>query len=340
MPTLLVLAISLALMLSTRDSCGSVRAFNDEATPEPPLAVRVYRVFQLPGGSHRWLPSLAKLIAGIPRTDRWTPRVRLTAREAFQRSIAEARVLVKALNNGANPVALHDKLLGALNLSLGYTVPKGKKWKYGSLQQRTELVYLLTRNGVSLALHGHKNRGRRWLIAALLLSCQDDIERPWEATLNSWVRVPLVQGSASWNAEMRTSHAAFLALFSSPAQQRQLDKLFRLATQLDGGKFARNYNALFRARIAKTPGGRSAAVGAMVLHLRAAISEVPSLYWRFALLREVLLLRRGLNLRGDRLMSDAVKAILNTWRGKIKADPNISRFEREALLRWIKEASI
>ena len=308
--------------------------------PSSPLAMRVYRIFHLPTGAHPWLPALAKIVQAIPRTNRWTPEKLSAARLMFKRRLADANAVVRALNDGTDPIALHNKLLGAISISLGYAPPDGKRWLYGSLLQRMEVAYLFTRQGIFFCLHGHSARGKRWLRAALLLECQDDLQRPWNAILGAWVRVPLAQGSASWSAGARKSHAAFLALFANRRQQRRLDDLYRLALRRSGGAFARNYNSVAGARAAEMAKLSPAATDAIIHNLRESLAEAPTPFWTLGTIRAAFSLRQRLNLAGDSSASGKMKAVLDDWGTMIKADNSIPRLDRAALLRWIKEASL
>ena len=314
-----------------------------------PLATRVYAILNLPSGSRPWLPSLARLIAAI------SPDIHAPAavRDAtFRRHLADARELVAALNTGADPIALRMRIMNCLNLDGTYSVPHGKKWRYGTLIDRLWLGSLLLGRALKLMGQGHKMRAARYARAELLIACQNSLWMGWRPCLFSHVRLHWnwkrrygsLVNARELQIGLRFRRRLRAILDISGRQQAALDHLYAAGERQLAGRFGSAYNTLSvigdKIVEASTKRALRHAREKCLRSVMVCIAKAPNIGWQFRSLRTILALRSQLNLSGYRHLSLQIKQMLQRWAAKIKSDRAMPRLERQALQRWIKEASI
>ena len=222
-----VLALSVFLVAVPRAE-GSASASSSRL----PLAVRVRNILGVPRGTAPYLPALAKLVRAIsPHIG--SPHAEMPA--VFGRHGREARQLVLALNNGADPTALRDAIIRALNLEGRYVPPLGSTWLYGSLIDRMYIAGCLRIRALHFFSNHHPRQAARYARAALLLSAQEDIQIGTMSVLAIWApsaSTPFKFSAAALAYRRRLRSC--LAIGTS--RENRLDRLY-IAARARPGKY-------------------------------------------------------------------------------------------------------
>jgi hypothetical protein len=187
-------------------------SFGDDATPvEQPLATRIQGIFGITPSGTDMLAPLAKVI------------------DAYEKNPATAESelpsLVDALNQGCAPDIFTSVLLPNVHIDWdsAHNMKTPENWKYGTWNERRELISLLWAKSKSL-----KNTdGTRYGRAALLLAAHEDF-------INGWAAAAGLISNASKAGETGVNIGA------SAKQWTELVSMFTDYTR-DGREFSENY---------------------------------------------------------------------------------------------------
>lgn len=304
-------------------------------TTGTPLAVRVARVIGAKVGTRPYMAPYSRVIQFLRRSMKRKPSQPLAARMAGAPAGVERGVtaLVAALSVGASPTALRDLILGSINLE-GHSRRPGVRWLYGNLWNRILLSRWLTLRSRQMLAAGHRAEAAGYARAGLLLWCQDSLSLNGAASLGYWLD-PLMAPEVRQNALALGLGRGAMARLRGIYQhgKRRSERFYSPRRPFIAGYFEIQKLG-FRAPPHGLIKGYLAGIAGAIREASGRISEL------YQMLRMVLDARRSLNLDGHRGAALKIKAFLLNWAAKVKANPVMPKIERQALLRWIKEASI
>ena len=141
-------------------------------TPAPatePLCNRIAAMIHFRRGKMDYLPAYAKVVALFRRRPGiwWFPMGKILWHHPKRIS-----ALVYAMDHASHVAALRNQFLKNASLRTGFWLPATHHWNYGSASLAIGISgYLNLRSG-EFYLTGHKRRGARYSLAAMLLSAQ------------------------------------------------------------------------------------------------------------------------------------------------------------------------
>ena len=125
-------------------------------------------------------------------------------------------------------------------------------------------------------------------------------------------------------------------------RDEELNKLFHIASLPGGERFRHAFNSMtidaYNASQTGGPLGKKKVRNYLKL-LQQSISSAPNIHWQYEILVNAMVARRQLNLSGHRGTSKKIKAVLRQWAARVRASEVMEPVAKQALLRWIKEAS-
>ncbi len=303
---------------------GSLRPHNGSAAP---LAVRLVRILGIPRHGASYLPMLARVCNYLVRAVH--PGVRRPIRTALGGAVPLVARLVAAINRGAPPTLLREKILNTITLS-GYDIPRpGEGWKYGNVRERRALSAFLAQRGEQLLRSGSRTTAARWEIASVMLASQDDVALGTVGVLGRYL--PATPGSPMYEPSALPRDIV-----------RKLRDICERRLSDDTRFYFRAYGleALARKQLERKrslpPGVRKA----YLARLRAMIGKAArgSLSRQYFFLRRMIAVQRAWGLGTHyRMATEAVNALAG-WRQALVPARKLPSASRKALLRWIREA--
>ena len=320
--------------------CPQVQAIESGHSSGEVLATQVRKILGMKPGKHPYLPQYRKIIRFMH------PRINLLEKDnAEQQEIALAPVkraihsLVSNLNAGADVMMLRNKILSSLTLDDYYMPSKaGSPWAYGKLWDRIILSDYLTSRARQMFKAGEKIRAAKYARAGLLLRCQDDVDLQGPGLLGYWFNP--ASPDARYNAIVRQNA---ITLGMSHLQKANLLKIYLSAVQyefhIQSVKRAFWVNHFTIAKLWFSPTIPKRLVKRYAAALASRIRRnTGRLYVEFPTLRLTMYDVRAMIGHGHRNAAKPIQAVLKNLAGRIKKQRDISAIDRQALLRWIKEA--
>lgn len=297
------------------------------------LAVRVFRVLQMPRGGQPYLTPLARALAVIhPLLWHTTVanRVRiLDGDKAFQSDLA---AVVAAFARGADPNAVRNLILRQLTLGGQYLPSKTRRWRLAGLWDRVVLcsyLRLLARRAGS----GHRRYAAALGRAALILWAQDSIQLGGGASMGVWLN-PKTFPTAAANQR---------ALSLNPRQAARLRAIFSRSTARRIAFGSGRTNPLVRyAGTLESVGPRPIPGYALAGFLRS-LRNSPAIRKQdaslaYATLQIVSTVEVRLLASGHSGAAGRVHAALARWEPELVGKGGRRSLTDRAILRWIKEA--
>ncbi|MGC9261470.1 MAG: hypothetical protein ACP5I8_15505, partial [Phycisphaerae bacterium] len=240
--------------------------------------------------------------------------------------------LVAAINRGAPPTLLREKILNTITLS-GYNIPRpGKDWKYGNVRERGALSAFMAQRGEQLLRSGNRATAARWEIASVMLASQDDVAFGTVGVLGRYL--PATPGSPMYEPS---------AL--APGIVRQLRGICERRLGADTRFYFEVYGleTIARHQLERKESVPPLLRKAYLYRLGVIVSKVAlgSLSRQYFFLRRMIAVQRVWGLGAHyRMATDAMRT-LTGWRGDLLSDINRGpKTARTAPLRWIQEASL
>ncbi|MHB1767863.1 MAG: ligand-binding sensor domain-containing protein [Phycisphaerae bacterium] len=294
-----------------------------------PLADRLVRILGVPNRGGSYLSPLARVCDYLSHAVR--PGVRRPIRTALAKAVPLVAEIVAAINHGAAPTLLREKILGTITLS-GYSIPlAGRDWQYGNLRERRAIAAFMAWHGVQLLRSGNRTAAAQWEIASVMLSAQDDMALGTVGVLGRYL--PATPGSPMYEPSALTQDI-FRQLRGMCERRLSADTRFYFEVY---GIETLARNQLDR----KGPvplGVRDAYLNRLKVMIGKAVRG--SLSRQYFFLRRLIAVQRVWGM-GDhyRMATDTMHA-LTGWRRALLSTAKTPLANRDALLRWIQEASL
>jgi hypothetical protein len=314
----------------------------------PPLAAELYQIFGLHVGDHAYLNDYAALVNSVPRDARRSGATLLKFFKTKARPMLKR--LVAAINSGADPTALRDRILTSLKLGQRYGRLNGKPWPYGPMYLRLAVGSAMYREAVAFDRAHHPRAARRWLRAAAILNAQDDV-----LTGPLMVLSPLVSPKAwpYWQRLVKSAPAQAAGdvkgyrqnvriLDLSPGQRAALRALYRRRIRSLSGPVMKAANTFAdpEAVLKASPAQRGAMLQRLLKSLSLFARSHAPIGARYELLDNAAWVRSQLERGGLAGASQSILRELRGWELRVRHwhSGSIRPLYRKALLRWIKEA--
>ena len=328
------MAVALILSLVVVAAPAFCLGMGVRGTRHAPLAARVAAILKMPVGKNGYLEPLQKLLRVIHpmlwHSTAASIEGRLARNHAFRQNLSS---LVAAFRKGASPIALRDAVVGHLTLDGQYVSGKDLRWRLGGLWDRVVLCSYLRHLARRACVAGQRSRSAAYARTSIMLWAQDSVELGGGASLGDWLN-PKVFPKAAMNLR---------SLSLSAKQKRLLTGLFRrsAATRLRF-ETVRN-NPLMRYALVLQKSGAKTIPKESLNGFLSAVQSCPPLrrcqvgLGRYALM-VVSTVHREFAEDGHAGAARKLEKVLAGVAGRLRRLKQPAAVDRNALLRWIKEA--